>query len=111
MGHGAADLEPEHRRDGVGFALVALAIVVAAREWWNMPGWPGAVVHTVVAGTIGCVALVLPLVLLGFGLLVWWVATRAVPLTEICVFLSMSNPKLPSCGWLIVPASCGWVSV
>ncbi|WP_313715705.1 DNA translocase FtsK [Arsenicicoccus bolidensis] len=68
VGHGAADLEPEHRRDGVGFALVALAIVVAAREWWNMPGWPGAVVHTVVAGTIGCVALVLPLVLLGFGL-------------------------------------------
>lgn len=68
VGHGAADLEPEHRRDGVGFALVALAIVVAAREWWNMPGWPGAIVHTVVAGTIGCVALVLPLVLLGLGL-------------------------------------------
>ena len=31
VGHGAADLEPEHRRDGVGFALVALAFVVAAR--------------------------------------------------------------------------------
>ncbi|AKT52895.1 cell division protein FtsK [Arsenicicoccus sp. oral taxon 190] len=68
VGHGATDLEPEHRRDGVGFLLVALAIVVAAREWWGMPGWPGAVVHTVVAGTVGCIALVVPLVLLGFGL-------------------------------------------
>ena len=27
VGHSAAELEPEHRRDGVGFLLIAVAIV------------------------------------------------------------------------------------
>ncbi|WP_420914168.1 FtsK/SpoIIIE family DNA translocase [Arsenicicoccus piscis] len=67
IGNGARDLEPEHRRDGLGFTLLALAIVVAAREWWNMPGWPGAAVHAVAAGTFGKVSLALPLILIGFG--------------------------------------------
>ncbi len=42
VGHSAADLEPEHRRDGLGFALIALAVVVAAREWWGVSGVFGA---------------------------------------------------------------------
>ncbi|MBK7274689.1 MAG: hypothetical protein IPI13_16550 [Actinomycetales bacterium] len=37
VGHSAAELEPEHRRDGVGFLLIAVAIVVAAR-WWGFQG-------------------------------------------------------------------------
>src|SRR5262245_61388567 len=68
VGHSAADLEPEHRRDGVGFALIALAIVVAAREWWNVSGVFGQVVHAVFAGTFGRVAYAVPLVLLALGL-------------------------------------------
>ncbi|MBC7638852.1 MAG: DNA translocase FtsK 4TM domain-containing protein [Rhodoferax sp.] len=68
IGHGARDLDPAHRRDGVGFTLIALAVVVAAREWWGLAGPVGDVVHAVVAGTIGRVALVLPLVLLTLGL-------------------------------------------
>ncbi|WP_409485356.1 DNA translocase FtsK [Arsenicicoccus dermatophilus] len=60
-------VEPEHRRDGSGLLLVALAILVAAREWWGLPGWAGLAVHSVVAGTFGCLALVLPLLLLAFG--------------------------------------------
>ncbi len=67
VGTGARDLDPELRRDGAGFALLALAIVVAAREWWGLPGRAGAVVHTVAAGTFGEVALALPLVLVGLA--------------------------------------------
>ncbi|MEZ0494196.1 DNA translocase FtsK [Kineococcus sp. TBRC 1896] len=67
VGTGARDLDPELRRDGAGFALLALAIVVAAREWWGLPGRAGAFVHTVVAGTFGEVALVLPVVLVGLS--------------------------------------------
>ncbi|MEZ0163829.1 DNA translocase FtsK [Kineococcus sp. LSe6-4] len=67
IGTGARDLDPELRRDGAGFALLALAIVVAAREWWGLPGRAGAVIHTVVAGTFGEVALVLPVVLVGLA--------------------------------------------
>lgn len=68
VGHSAADLEPEHRRDGIGFALIALAVVVAAREWWGVSGTFGQVVHAVFAGTFGRVAYAVPLVLLALGL-------------------------------------------
>ncbi|MBB2899828.1 S-DNA-T family DNA segregation ATPase FtsK/SpoIIIE [Kineococcus radiotolerans] len=67
VGDGARDLDPELRRDGAGFALLALAIVVAAREWWGLPGRAGAVIHTVAAGTFGEVALALPVVLVGLA--------------------------------------------
>jgi S-DNA-T family DNA segregation ATPase FtsK/SpoIIIE len=64
IGHSTAELDPQLRRDGVGFTLLALAIVVASSEWWAVEGVFGDVVHTVVAGTIGRVSLALPLVLL-----------------------------------------------
>jgi DNA segregation ATPase FtsK/SpoIIIE, S-DNA-T family len=67
VGATAQDLDPEHRRDGVGFALLALAVVVAAREWWALAGPVGDAVHAVVAGTFGRVALVLPAVLVGLA--------------------------------------------
>ena len=68
VGSSARDLEPEHRRDGIGFTLIGLAVVVAAREWWGVPGVAGDVIHAVVAGTLGRVGYALPLVLLLFGL-------------------------------------------
>ncbi|MGB7449708.1 MAG: DNA translocase FtsK 4TM domain-containing protein [Ornithinimicrobium sp.] len=64
----AHDLEPEHRRDGLGLTLIALAFLVALREWWGLNGRVGDAIHAVVAGTLGMVALVLPLALLMFGL-------------------------------------------
>src|SRR5512133_1484778 len=38
VGSGARDLDPAHRRDGLGLLLIGLAIVVAAREWWGLAG-------------------------------------------------------------------------
>ncbi len=68
VGDTGRDLEPEHRRDGLGLLFVALAVVVAAREWWGMPGPVGTVVHAVVAGTFGRVGYAVPLVLLAVGI-------------------------------------------
>ena len=68
VGSSARDLEPEHRRDGIGFALIGLAVIVASREWWSFQGVVGDVIHAIVAGTLGRVAYALPLVLLVFGL-------------------------------------------
>ena len=67
IGSSARDLDPAHRRDGIGLALIGLATVVAAVEWWDLQGPVGQVVHAVVAGTFGRVGLVVPLVLLGLG--------------------------------------------
>ncbi|WP_323368738.1 DNA translocase FtsK [Ornithinicoccus halotolerans] len=68
MGASARELEPEHRRDGLGFLLLALAVVVAVREWWGLEGMVGDGIHAVAAGTFGRVALALPVVLLGLGI-------------------------------------------
>ncbi|MDM7832083.1 FtsK/SpoIIIE family DNA translocase [Cellulomonas edaphi] len=64
MGHGARDLDPAHRRDGVAFTLLGLAVVVAAREWWALSGTAGDAIHSVVAGTFGVVGVIVPVLLL-----------------------------------------------
>ncbi len=63
IGRGARDLDPAHRRDGVAFFLLALAVVIAAREWFALSGTAGDVIHTAVAGAVGRVGLVVPLIL------------------------------------------------
>lgn len=68
VGTSARELEPEHRRDGLGFFLIGLSILVAAREWWAFEGALGDVVHAVVAGTFGRVAYAVPLALLFLGI-------------------------------------------
>ncbi|HEY6934760.1 MAG TPA: DNA translocase FtsK 4TM domain-containing protein [Marmoricola sp.] len=63
IGHTAAELEPEHRRDGAGLFLVALAVVVAASVWWQLPGSVFAATRAVVAGSVGLLAWFVPLLL------------------------------------------------
>ncbi|MGM7670177.1 DNA translocase FtsK 4TM domain-containing protein [Microbacterium sp. A93] len=59
-------IEPKDRRDGTGFFLVVLALVIGSVEWWGLRGTPGygTVVHQVAAGTLGWAALLFPAVLL-----------------------------------------------
>lgn len=68
VGQTTGSLEPEHRRDGVGLLLLAAAFIVAAREWWALPGTGGEVIHAIAAGTFGRGSMVLPLALAGFGI-------------------------------------------
>jgi DNA segregation ATPase FtsK/SpoIIIE, S-DNA-T family len=68
IGHGARDLEPEHRRDGVGLFLVALAVVVAAGVWFQLAGSVFHVVRIAVAGSVGKVGWLVPLGLVYVGL-------------------------------------------
>ena len=68
VGAGARELDPAHRRDGLALTLVGLAVVVAAREWWDLSGSAGDVIHNVVAGTFGVVGIAVPVVLLGLAI-------------------------------------------
>ncbi len=56
----ARELDPEHRRDGVGLTLIALAVIIGAGVWWNLDGPVFDVVRAVVAGAVGTVAYVVP---------------------------------------------------
>ncbi len=90
------DLEPEHRRDGVGLLLIALAVIVAVREWWGLTGFVGDGIHAVAAGTFGLVALALPLVLLALGVRVIRARPSGAADTRLAVGLSFLT--LAACG-------------
>ncbi|GAA1925753.1 DNA translocase FtsK [Nocardioides marmoribigeumensis] len=70
VGHSARELEPEHRRDGAGLFLMALAVVVAASVWWRLPGQVGDTTRTVVNGSVGLLGWFVPLVLVVMGMVV-----------------------------------------
>ncbi len=63
IGHSASELEPEQRRDGVGFGLLGLAIVVAASVWWQIPGVVGDAIRTACTGSVGLLAWAVPILL------------------------------------------------
>ncbi|GAA4738099.1 DNA translocase FtsK [Modestobacter marinus] len=60
----AEPLGPEHRRDGVGLAVLGLAIVLGAAVWTGGIGPVGAGLATAVEWTIGALTVALPVVLL-----------------------------------------------
>jgi len=67
IGHTARDLEPEHRRDGVGLFLFGLAVIAAAAVWWQLPGSVMDAARTVVEGSVGKVGFFVPLALVWIG--------------------------------------------
>jgi DNA segregation ATPase FtsK/SpoIIIE, S-DNA-T family len=68
IGSSASGLDSAHRRDGVGLSLVGVGIVIAAAVWWNIDSTVAAIIRTLVAGTVGAAASVVPILLL---LLAW----------------------------------------
>jgi hypothetical protein len=68
VGRSARDLEPHHRRDGVGLAWVAVAIVLAAGIWVRMPNAVGRAVYVSGSSIFGELAFALPVLAL---LLAW----------------------------------------
>ncbi|MBD3690270.1 DNA translocase FtsK [Nanchangia anserum] len=56
------------RRNGAGLALIALAVIVALREWFHMSGLAGGVIHHAAAGSVGMYSLLIPLLLVWIAL-------------------------------------------
>ncbi len=67
IGRSARELDPEHRRDGVGLLLIGLGVVAAAAVWWQLPGGPAETVRTIVAGSVGKVGWLVPVMLVVVG--------------------------------------------
>ena len=62
---GTVSPDYELRRDGTGLFLALLSITVAIIEWWGLraSGWFGQGVHAVAGGTLGFMAVLLPVIL------------------------------------------------
>jgi DNA segregation ATPase FtsK/SpoIIIE, S-DNA-T family len=67
-GKSARELDPLHRRDGLGLGMVGAAIVVAATTWWRLGNVAGGLMTAVVRGAFGSAAWTIPILL---GLLAW----------------------------------------
>ncbi len=67
FGRGARDLDPAHRRDGLGLALVAGAIVLAAGIWFGVDGWFVSWTDLITTTILGAAAWLAPLVLLALA--------------------------------------------
>ncbi len=68
FGRNARDLDPAHRRDGVGLATLGLAILTAAAVWWRLGSILGRGLSAVVHNGFGEAAWALPILL---ALLAW----------------------------------------
>ncbi|ALG28554.1 cell division protein FtsK [Glutamicibacter halophytocola] len=62
---GTVSPDYELRRDGTGLFLALISITVAIIEWWGLraSGWFGQGVHAVAGGTLGFMAVLLPVIL------------------------------------------------
>ena len=67
IGQSARDLDPEHRRDGVGLFIFGVATVVAAAVWWQLPGGVMDFARSVTSGAVGKVGWLVPLFLVYAG--------------------------------------------
>src|SRR3954468_18611967 len=77
LGGGARDLDPAHRRDGLGFGAMAGALVVAVGAWAGAGGPVGHGVTAVLRYLVGSAVMLLPPLL---GVVAWRLLRR--PSTE-----------------------------
>ncbi|WP_030396686.1 FtsK/SpoIIIE family DNA translocase [Kitasatospora purpeofusca] len=63
FGDGAKNLDPAHRKDGIGLLLFALALVTAAGTWFSPQGWLGEAATNVVSGLFGRLDALVPFLL------------------------------------------------
>jgi S-DNA-T family DNA segregation ATPase FtsK/SpoIIIE len=71
------ELDPAHRRDGLGVALLVLGVIAAAGIWWGAGGPVGNWLSAAVAAVVGRGSVVLPVLVVGIGVLL--MATKPHP--------------------------------
>jgi len=67
LGRSARDLDPAHRRDGLGLGALAAAIITSTVAWWHLGGPLGRSLSAVVLGLFGAAAWTVPILLALLG--------------------------------------------
>lgn len=65
---GARDLDPAHRRDGIGLFVIVLSLISSAGIWFRLDNFFGNFIYSIVAGTFGKLGFVTPALLLYLGI-------------------------------------------
>ena len=122
LGRIARDLDPAHRRDGLGLLYLCVAIIVASVVWFDVAGFVSGVITSIVTGGVGVFDALAPLALLGIAiqilrhpdapsqkkgrLTIGWtlLALSVMGITQIYV----GNPQ-PAQGAQAMRGAAGWV--
>ena len=64
VGHGASEIDPKQRRDGLGLVLLALSIIIAAQSWFGTQTVITNYSKLIVGGFLGALTIFLPVVLI-----------------------------------------------
>jgi S-DNA-T family DNA segregation ATPase FtsK/SpoIIIE len=68
IGNNAANLDPAHRRDGLGLFFFFVAALFSAGVWWQVEGFLGALFANLGIGLFGRFGVVLPVYFIWLGL-------------------------------------------
>ena len=71
IGNGARDLDPSHRRDGLGLLVLALTFVVVAGVWFGVDAWFVAWASMVTTAVVGAMAWIIPVIALVVVWRIW----------------------------------------
>ncbi len=63
VGHGASEIDPKQRRDGLGLVLLALSIIVAAQSWFGTQTVITNYSKLIIGGFLGALTIFLPVFL------------------------------------------------
>ena len=122
IGKSARDLDPAHRRDGLGLIYLSLAIVVASVVWFDVTGFVSGVVTSLVTGAIGLFDVLAPVALFVIAVQImrhpdtpsqkkgrltigWTLLSLSV---MGIVHINQGNP-IPSSGAIAMREASGWV--
>ncbi|MFC6012676.1 DNA translocase FtsK [Nocardia lasii] len=92
----AGELDHGHRRDGIGLALIALSVIIAAAMWLAAGGPVGRLLEDIVRAVAGSVGALAPVLLVGLAV----VLMRTEPRPEV-------RPRLVLGGLLVVLPALG----
>ena len=65
---GAKELDPAHRRDGLGLFIIILSLITSAGIWFRLDNFFGNLIYAVVAGAFGKMGFITPALLFYLGI-------------------------------------------
>ena len=95
---GAKELEPAHRRDGIGLLLIVLALVSVTGVWMHLDNFLGNSIYSFLAGAFGRLAIITPIFLIYMGVRMLRTPTESAATGRVTIGLLIT---LVSAGGLI----------
>jgi S-DNA-T family DNA segregation ATPase FtsK/SpoIIIE len=118
---GAKELDPAHRRDGLGLFVVVLSLIASAGIWFRLDNFFGRSIYSVVAGGFGKMGFITPALLLYLGIRLLRTPQESAATGRITIGIStvvigltgllhiIAHSPIPSDGATDMRSGGGWV--